>query len=256
MFTFENVQAGYSSKTVLQGLSFEMDKSAFIGIIGPNGSGKTTLLRVMTKVIQPQSGIVRLNGQNISQMSFSVLAKQVAMVTQASSLAFNIPVQDYILLGRTPHKGSWQFFSSEKDEEIVSSVMEKTDTTRLATKYVHNLSSGERQRTMVARALAQAPEILLLDEPTSHLDITHQVKILNLLKSLNQEQGIGIVVVFHDLNLASTYCEEIFLMLDGRIVQKGKPSEIITPEVIEEVYQTKVLVQPHPDSRKPQIFLA
>ncbi len=256
MLELEKVTTGYDTKAILNGISFTLKKGDFLGVIGPNGSGKTTLLRVMSKILKPWKGRVTLEGKGLDEIKYRELAKRMAVVPQRMpELFFSYSVKDFILLGRTPYLKRFQLLESEEDLRIVEEVMEETETLGLGERNLEELSGGERQRAVIAQALAQEPEILLLDEPTAHLDINHQVEILNLIRDLNQKRNLTVLMVSHDLNLAAEYCERLILLKRGRIFQEGPPQEILTYKNIEEVYETLVVVEESPVSSKPHIFL-
>ena len=256
MFKLEGVTTGYNTKAILNDISFTLVKGDFLGVIGPNGSGKTTLLRVISKILKPWKGKVTLEGRGLDEIKHRELAKRMAVVPQKmQELFFSYSVRDFILLGRTPYVKRFQLLESEEDLKIAREVMIETDTLGLEERNLEDLSGGERQRTVIAQALAQEPEILLLDEPTAHLDINHQVEILNLIKSLNQRTNLTVLMISHDLNLAAEYCEKLILLKEGRIFQEGSPQDILTYRNIEEVYKTLVVVEKNPVSSKPHVFL-
>lgn len=252
-FTIQNFSCGYPSFR-LSGISFSLEKGTFAGIIGPNGSGKTTLFRGITGILSAFQGEIELKGEPLRSLSLRERAQQIAIVTQTTD-ADRITVEDYVLMGRLPYYKRFQFFESRKDLAIVHRYMKLTEIFRYKNKLMTELSGGEQQRAAIARALVQEPELLLLDEPTSHLDITHQVRILNLLQQLNSEMGLTVLMVIHDLNLASEYCDQLILINQGEIFIQGKPAEVITWETIEQVYQTPVITRINPYSGKPVIFL-
>lgn len=252
-FTIKDFSCGYPSFR-LSRISFSLEKGAFAGIIGPNGSGKTTLFRGITGILPTFSGDIKLKGKSLQSLSLQEKARQIAIVTQTSD-ADRITVEDYVLMGRLPYYKHFQFFESRNDIEIARRYMKLTDIFQYKDKLMCELSGGEQQRAAIARALVQEPELLLLDEPTSHLDISHQVKILNLIQQLNMEMGLTVLMVIHDLNLASEYCDQLILFNCGEIFTQGKPVDVITWETIEQVYQTPVITRINPYSGKPVIFL-
>lgn len=252
-FKIENYSCGYPSFR-LSGIGLSLDKGTFAGIIGPNGSGKTTLFRGITGSLASLSGEISLNGQCLKSLSLRERAQNIAIVSQFAD-ADQITVEDYVLMGRIPYYSRFQFFETKKDREIAGRYMQLTDVFHHKDKLMTELSGGEQQRAAIARALTQQPELLLLDEPTSHLDITHQVRILNLLRQLNDELGLTVLMVIHDLNLASEYCDHLLLFNDGKIFTQGKPDEVLAFETIEEVYKTPVIVRTNPYSGKPVVFL-
>ncbi len=254
MLEIRNLTCGYDSKFFLKDINFVANSKEFIGIIGPNGSGKTTLLRAITRVINPIKGEILFDGKNIRQMGYKNLAKKIAVVSQGSAVN-SMTVEEFILLGRIPHFMRYQFLETGKDMEFARNCMEITSTLKLKDQLMCEISGGERQLAFVARALCQRPKLLLLDEPTSHLDIAHQVRILDLVKRLNKKEGLTVIIILHDLNLASQYCDRLLLLDNGRIYKTGFPEDVLTYQIIEEVYKTVVVIQNNPISLKPYVLL-
>ncbi len=254
MLEIKNLTCGYDGKFLLREINFTTEDGELIGIIGPNGSGKTTLLRAITRVLKPKKGEILLNGKDIWDMGFKELARKIAVVSQSPDVN-PMSVKEFVLLGRIPHYRKFQFFETKRDEEIARKYMNLTDTSRFENQSVGKISGGERQLAVIARALAQEPELLLLDEPIAHLDITHQVAILDLIRKLNGEFGLTVIMVLHDLNLASEYCNRLILIDDGQIHKMGGPEEVLTYQIIEEVYKTVVVVEENPISHKPYILV-
>jgi len=250
----KNLTCGYDSKFVLQDINFKVESGEIVGIIGPNGSGKTTLLRAITRILKPRKGTVLLEERDIWQMGFKELARKVAVVPQSFG-GGSISIEEFVLLGRIPYFAKFQFLETKKDLEIAKKCMALTDVTRLKDRPIGEISGGERQLALIARALTQEPKVLLLDEPTTHLDITHQVGILDLIKRLNREFGLTVIMVLHDLNLASEYCHRLVLVNQGRIYKIGRPEEVLDYRIIEEVYKTVVVVEKNPISSKPYILV-
>lgn len=255
MLEIINLTCGYDSKFSLKNINLKVKKGEFIGIIGPNGSGKTTLLRAITKIIKAGKGKILLRGQDIKTLSFNQIAKQVAVVSQSFGDNPQITVEELVLLGRTPYRKRWQILETKGDLEAAEEAMSLAGTTVFKNRPLAGLSAGERQLVTISAALAQKTELLLLDEPTSHLDIAHQVTILNLLKRLNRQKGLTIITILHDLNLAGEYCGRLLLLNNGVIHKFGTPQEVLTYQTIEEVYKTLVVVKTSPLSSKPYIFL-
>jgi iron complex transport system ATP-binding protein len=253
MLKVENLVCGYNQKPVITGVSFEVKEGELVGIIGPNGSGKTTLLRAITKAIIPYSGRVLFEDKDLGKLTQREIAQKIAVVSQFTSVPSMMTVEEVVLLGRLPHQGYFQFLDSERDMEIAQEAMRLTETLNYRRRALSSLSGGEKQRVFIARAFAQEPKLLLLDEPTAHLDIRHQTKILNLIKKLNQK--ISVVVILHELNLASNYCDKLILLHKGSIYKMGLPEEVLTYQVLEEVYQTQVAVVKNPISGRPYILL-
>ncbi|MFH0977410.1 MAG: ABC transporter ATP-binding protein [Spirochaetota bacterium] len=249
-----NVNAGYGKKEVLRNISFEIKKGELAGIIGPNGSGKTTLLKIITRLLKPWEGRLLLTGKDIAGMDFREIARITAVVSQSAETGW-MSVEEYIMLGRMPYFGKFQFFENNNDRDIVCRYMKLTGINALKDKSMAEISGGERQLAFITRALAQEPRLLLLDEPTSYLDITHQISIMDLIRRLNKDLGITVIMILHDLNLASEYCGKLILLNDGEIYKAGSPQEVLTYSAIEEVYKTIVVVEKNPLSKKPFILL-
>lgn len=254
LLKINRLTGGYHKEPIVKDVSFDIRQGDFVGIIGPNGSGKTTLLRLLTKILIPHSGEIFFKEKNIAQMSLKELSKQVSYVSQDTSIDFPFSVAEVVLLGRIPHLGRLQF-EAKKDIEIAENSLSLTDSLSLKNKRIDELSFGERQRVIIAKALAQEPVLLFLDEPTAHLDISHQVQILNLLRKLNHKNNLTIVMIMHDLNLAAEYCSRVILFDKGKIFKEGTPHEVLTYQNIEAVYKTVVVVNNNPISNKPYVIL-
>ena len=256
MLKIKDLTCGYESGFFLKDINFEVNDGELMGIIGPNGSGKSTLLRAISRALKPLKGEILFKGRSIDRMGFKELAQRVSVVSQSvEQLSLNFTVKDYILLGRIPYRKRFQILETKTDEKIVANTMSLTDITHLSERNIGELSGGERQRAIIARALAQEPELLLLDEPTIHLDIGHQIEILDLVKRLNRKNNLTVIVVLHDLNLASLYCDRLLLLKEGKVHSIGIPEQILTYSTIEEVYKTLVVVEKNPVSSKPLICL-
>ncbi len=249
-----DLSCGYGARTVLQGVNFEVAEQEVVGIIGPNGSGKTTLLRAITRIVKPFQGQISFRGRDIYQVGFQELARNVAVVSQNLPGGF-VRLEDFVLLGRTPYFHTFQFSENTNDIEVGKKAMELTDLWKLKDSFLEELSGGERQLASIARALCQEPDLLILDEPTAHLDITHQVVILDLIKRLNRTLGLTVIMVLHDLNLAGEYCDRLILLKNGQIYKDGSPPEVLTYQTIEEVYRTVVVVTKNPVSGNPYVVL-
>ncbi|MBU4376308.1 MAG: ABC transporter ATP-binding protein [Candidatus Omnitrophica bacterium] len=250
----DDLSGGYGKENIVRDISFVVNKGDFLGIIGPNGSGKSTLLRFLSRVLVPRKGRIELSGKDIHKMALKEFSRKTAFVPQDILINFSFTVWEIALMGRIPHLGRLEL-ETRNDFTIAEKALSLTDALYLKEKYIDNLSAGERQRVIIAKALAQEPILLLLDEPTSHLDIGYQIQILDLLKKLNREKGLSIIMVLHDLNLASEYCDRIILLNEGSIFKEGSPHEVLTYENIESVYKTVVLVNKNPLSSKPFITI-
>lgn len=255
MLKVKNLVCGYPSGFTLESINFKVGKGEFLGIVGPNGSGKTTLLKAITKLLNLQEGKILLEEEDIEDLSFKDIAKKIAVVPQFFNVELGMNVEEFIFLGRIPHRKAFQFLEMESDEQVVNDAMGLTEVLELKERELNNLSGGESQRVALARALAQQPRLLLLDEPTAHLDIGHQVRILDLLSKLNKENSLTIVAIFHDLNLASEYCDRLLLLKEGKLHSIGKPEQVFTYQKLEEAYDTLVVVKKNPVSGRPYIFL-
>lgn len=250
----KDIISGYGEKKVINGISFSVESGEFIGIIGPNGAGKSTLLKTISRVIHPKSGRVSIEEEDVFKMPLKEFAKSVAFVGQDTQVAFPFTVLEIVLMGRFPYLRAFQSESKE-DLDAVHQALTVTDCTNFISRPIDQLSAGERQRVFIAKALAQNPKLILLDEPTSHLDISHQIQILDILKELSEANGISMISVFHDLNLASEYCDRLLLIDNGIIFAEGKPEEVLKYEILEEVYKTVVIVKENPLSKRPYILL-
>ena len=249
----QNLYSGYGNEDILKGIDLSINKGELIGIIGPNGSGKTTLLRTMTGILKPNKGQIYIESENLAKISQKEIAKKIAVVKQNIE-PVALSINDYVLMGRFPHYSKLQFFEKQDDRLLSNQYMRMTDIFPLRHKLMSDISGGERQRAQIAKALTQEPVILLLDEPTSQLDIAHQVKVLDLIKRLNRDQGFTVIMVIHDLNLASEYCSKLIMMKKGEIFKTGTPEEVLTYQNIEKVYETLVLVEKNPLTKKPFII--
>jgi len=254
MIEVNSISFRYHEDWVLQNISFRVEKGEFVGVIGPNGSGKTTLLKILYRLLAPQKGEILFELIPLKKMDQTDIAKRVAVVAQETHLLFPFTVLETVLMGRSPYLGN-SMFESEKDLEIAKKAMEWTKILPFSERPLDELSGGERKRVFIARALAQEPEVILLDEPTANLDIHHQIDFLDLIVALNRERGLTIVMASHDMNIASEFCDRLILLQGGRIYQMGTPEEVITRENIENVYGCEVWIDQHPISGMPRISL-
>ncbi|MDD5482258.1 MAG: diphthine--ammonia ligase [Kiritimatiellae bacterium] len=238
---------------VIRDINLHVAAGEITGIIGPNGSGKTTLLRAITRMLKPAGGSILLEGKDIWRMKNKDLARKVAVVSQNAEAGF-MTVEEFVLLGRIPYYGGFRFLETKNDLQIARDAMTQTDAFKLKDKYMGQISGGERQLALIARALAQEPTLLLLDEPTTYLDITHQVGILDLVRRLNKNFGLTVIMVLHDLNLAGEYCHRLALLKAGQMHKYGPPEKVLDYRIIEEVYKTVVVVEKNPISRKPYVL--
>lgn len=244
----------YDGDWVLEGVDLSIRPGEVLGIIGPNGAGKSTLLRCISGTVEPQRGEIRLEGRRLDRLSRIDVARTMSVVPQQTSIVFPFRVLEIVLMGRAPFLGRFEM-ARAGDIEIARRSMESAECWYLRERPVTDLSGGERRRVMIAKALAQSPRIVLLDEPTSHLDIGHQVQILGALRDLNRRQGVTIVATMHDLNLASEFCARLALMDGGKIVAQGGPHELLQPDLIERVYHVRPHIATNPLTGAPTIFV-
>lgn len=243
----------YQNRAVLRGVLFSVERGEMVGILGPNGSGKTTLLRILSAVLAGQ-GEVRLNGRNIATYGRRELSRLFAVVPQESRVNFPYTVGEIVAMGRATYHSPFAL-EGKKDLEVVRTSLELTDSLALSQRYLHELSGGEKQRVIIARALAQEPEILLLDEPSAFLDLKHQVQIFELLRQLNRERGLTIIAALHDVNLAALFFPRLAILRDGKIYRDGSPSEVLTEKTIEEVYGIRVRIEKDPSGERLQLYI-
>jgi iron complex transport system ATP-binding protein len=246
------LRLAYTGHEALKGVSLQVERGEFFAIIGPNGSGKTTLLRSLAGTISPDRGTIRILGRDLQEYTRRDLARNVALVPQLPDQDFTFTVREVVLMGRSPHLGLLGL-ESGRDQDIARRSMEATRIEHLAQRRMHQLSGGEKQRVMIARALAQDPQIMLLDEPTSSLDLAHQIRIMDLLERLKKELGITVVMVAHDLNLAALYGDRLLLLRDGRAEHTGPPSEVLTFDNLERAFGCVLLVDESPVEGLPRV---
>jgi iron complex transport system ATP-binding protein len=243
----------YDHTAIIKDVTLSIEMGEFSGIIGPNGAGKSTLLRIMANVLKNYTGSISIMEKDIRETRRKELARTIGFIPQETYFQHNYIVEDVVAMGRYPYLEPFQHMS-EEDTTAIEWAIEKAGIKELKKRSINSLSSGERQMVVIGRALAQKPKILLLDEPTSHLDIQHQSEIMELLKILNQQE-MTIVIVNHDLNLASMYCKKLILLQNGMVYSTGTPQEIINERTIAEVYKTETRIVLHPEKKVPQILL-
>ncbi|MFT3887632.1 MAG: ABC transporter ATP-binding protein [Arachnia sp.] len=249
-----SLTTGYDDRTIVHELDIDVPDGSFTVIIGPNGCGKSTLLRSLARLIKPFSGAVLLDGADVATVRSKELATKIGLLPQTSIAPEGITVIDLVTRGRHPHQGLFRRWSTQ-DEEAVQAALERTRLTDLTTRVVDELSGGQRQRVWIAMALAQDTPLLLLDEPTTYLDISHQIDVLDLCSAL-QREGRTLVAVLHDLNQATRYATNLVAMKDGHIVAQGNPSEVVTAELVDEVFGVRASVIPDPETGTPLIVPA
>ncbi|MFI1164312.1 ABC transporter ATP-binding protein [Streptomyces sp. NPDC020801] len=251
----DRVTLAYDRRVVAERLSVEIPDRSFTVIVGPNACGKSTLLRALSRMLRPSEGRVLLDGQAIQSMPAKKVARTLGLLPQSSIAPDGITVGDLVGRGRYPHQGILRQWSAE-DERIVREAMARTGIAGLAERYVDELSGGQRQRVWIAMALAQQTPLLLLDEPTTYLDIQHQIDVLDLCAELHEEQGRTLVAVLHDLNHAARYATHLVALRDGRVVAEGAPGDIVTAELVEDVFGLRCQVIEDPETGTPLVVPA
>jgi len=241
MLTVENIGFAYRNKTVLNNIDLNIEKGEIVGVLGPNGCGKTTLLKLLNRNLHPDTGRVLMDGTDLEAISKRKIARHIAVVPQSNEIRFAFSVRDIVAMGRMPFMDRFQGESSE-DEHIVQEAMEKTNIESFSHRLINTMSGGERQRVIIARALAQTPEIILLDEPTLHLDINHQFELLDLVRKLSAEERLTVVIVSHDLPMVVKYCDRIVLIHDNKVHALGTPEEVLTTENMRTVFNIEAVL--------------
>ncbi|WCK53952.1 ABC transporter ATP-binding protein [Aneurinibacillus sp. Ricciae_BoGa-3] len=254
MIHVKNVHSTIGGISILRNVSFSIGKGEMVGVIGPNGSGKSTLIHILSRLLKPDCGEIEIDGKPLQAYSVKSLARKLSVVSQGGFEPLALTVQDAVAMGRYPHQHFWRRDTAH-DRAIVEEVLIKTQLTTLADKRLEELSGGERQRAAIACAFAQEPEILLLDEPTTYLDIGYQVAILDLVRDWQKTTGGTAVLVLHDLNLAAQYCEKLHLMQQGTLTFSGSAEQVMDAGLITHIYGTEPLVVRHPTLDIPQILL-
>jgi iron complex transport system ATP-binding protein len=247
------VSFAYRGAPVFTGLDLTVDDGEMTAVLGPNGSGKTTLVRLAVGHLEPSAGAVTVRGTRLTALGSRERARAISVVPQESHLAFDFKVNEVVLMGRAPHQGILGI-DGEDDREIARESMEQTGVAHLAERRFRELSGGELQRVVIARALAQRPRLLLLDEPTAFLDLKHRLSVYALLGQFNRELGITVVVVSHDINLAARHCDRVVLLHRGSVAGDGPPDEVLTVENLREVYAVDVDVRRDPGSGRTYVF--
>lgn len=250
----DRITCRYGAIPALDDVSLSVSAGEMCGVIGPNGSGKTSLLRAMDGLLSPERGRVLLEGRAIESMSSRQVAAMIGVVPQRAGAAFGFTTQELVSMGRSPHLAPLMS-ETERDDQVVRSALERTGIVHLAGRPVDSLSGGEFQRVLIARALAQEPRVLLLDEPTAHLDLRYQLEIMDLLAALCRS-GLALVAALHDVNLAAEFCDRLVLLSAGRIEAMGTPREVLEASTLERVYGIPVRVANHPLSGRPFVFTA
>ncbi|SDX10718.1 iron complex transport system ATP-binding protein [Marininema mesophilum] len=254
MLKAKALKKAYQGQAVLHGVDLEIKRGEILGLLGPNGSGKTTLVRLLCGEEPPDEGVVSVEGRALDECSPRSRAKKMAVLPQEGLPNVPFTVEEVVMMGRHPHQGIWPW-TGYGDRRTVERVLTDTHLLEDRRRPVGLLSGGERQRVAIAKAMAQEPELLFLDEPTTYLDIAHQIAVLDHIKRWQRECGLAVLVVFHDLNLAAQYCDRLAIMKEGAILHTGTPKEVIKGSIIHEVYGVEPLIIHHPVSHVPQVIL-
>ena len=254
IMTLTDIGYRYEEAWALRGINLTLNPGEIVGILGPNGSGKSTLLKIMDGMLIPQKGEISVKNAPLRSLKRSAFAREVAMVAQENHFRFSFTALEVVLMGRFPHLKRLQF-EGQRDTEIAFSSLRATEAVEFAGRSIHDLSEGEKQRIFIARALAQEPNLILLDEPTSFLDLKFKRDIFRLISSLSAEKGLSVVLVSHDIDLVAQYCHRVVVLKRGNIYATGEPSKVITASNIEAVYGCPVIVDTHPLSGRPRVSL-
>jgi iron complex transport system ATP-binding protein len=252
--TISNLSVSYNNQTIIADLNLTLKRAGIVALVGPNGAGKSTLIRAITGVIPSTRGSIYLGQLDILGLSALERARRIAVVPQHAPLPDNFKVQEIVMLGRTPYLPLWKN-ESAIDHASVTQALQRTNLTSLKNRFVSDLSGGELQRVVIARALAQDPDVLLLDEPTAHLDLKHQASILRLIKSLATTKNIAVLLTMHDINQAAKCADSVALISNGNIQAYGSPTDIYTSQILSKVYDTPVEVIIHPDHGLPFVTI-
>ncbi|QUX94411.1 ferric citrate ABC transporter ATP-binding protein FecE [Marinomonas sp. CT5] len=244
-----NLSVGYHNKAIVKQVDLSIPEGKIIALLGPNGCGKSTLLKAMARILSPLEGQIHWQGKNLHGISSKKLAQQLALLPQTQPIPEGIKVKDLVAYGRSPYTGFWGRINQD-DQVIIDKVMEETGITKLADQLVSELSGGQRQRVWLAMTLAQDTPYLLLDEPTTYMDLSHQVELMHLLRKLNR-QGKTIITVLHDINQAARYCDHLIVMKQGEIITQGSPESVLTENLLRDVFSLNAQIHPDPISNTP-----
>jgi len=244
----------YDGTDVLSDVTLRVGPGDFVAVAGPNGSGKSTLIRTLSRVLRPRLGSALLDGGDLYAIPARRSAQALAVLPQETSVEFEFTCEEVVLMGRAPHLGRFET-ETERDRAVVRDAMERTSTWELRKRAILELSGGERQRVLLARAFAQEPKILLLDEPTAHLDLSFQLQILRLVRALRDEKKTGVLASLHDLNLAAAYADRIVLLSKGKIAAAGTPKEVLVEPALRPIFGPEVTVHSHPDTGAPLVLV-
>jgi iron complex transport system ATP-binding protein len=238
----QNLTGGYTTVPIVKDVNLDLQTGEWLSLVGANGSGKSTFLKLLIRILSPSQGAVLLDGKTIHSQPANIVAQKLALLPQQQTIPAGLTVRQLVSLGRTPHQPWWQWELNSEDREKVENAIQKTKLEAFSERPVENLSGGERQRAFLALALAQEPKVLLLDEPTTYLDINYQLQLLELLKELNQQQQLTIVTVLHELNLAARYSKRIALFKQGHLWDVGTPETVLNPDAIAQVFNVEALI--------------
>jgi iron complex transport system ATP-binding protein len=250
ILTAQNLSGGYGDRPIVQAINLSLNAGEWLSLVGANGSGKSTLLRLISRILSPTQGAVILDGEAIHQQPAKQVAQKLALLPQQQTVPDRLTVEQLVALGRTPHQSWWQWELSNADQVIVNRAIEQTQLQDYVDRPIEELSGGERQRAFLALALAQEPKILLLDEPTTYLDVHYQLELLELLRHLNRQHNLTIITVLHELNLAARYSDRIAMLKDGQISAIGDPTVVMTPENLAQVFNLEAVVIDTPIGRQ------
>ena len=253
MLELHNINFSYGATPVLKDINLSATAGEFIAVIGPNGAGKSTLIKIIDRVLHAQEGRIMLNDNSLAEISRKELARIIAYLPQESNFTFSYTVHDVVLMGRFPYQKGVRAYD-ENDLQVVQDMMILMEIDRFAGRHFNELSGGEKQRVLIASALAQNPRIILLDEPTSALDLHHQITIYQILKKLKQEQDLTVFVVTHDINLAAQFCDRVVLMGEGKIIRDGKPEEVLQFQLLQDTFGVKVYIDINPFTKSLYIL--
>jgi iron complex transport system ATP-binding protein len=242
MLEIQNLTGGYGNLAIAQNINLAVQPGEWLSLIGANGSGKSTLLKLISRILAPQQGFVLLDGKEIHSQPAAIVAQKLAILPQQQTIPEGLTVRQLVSLGRSPHQAWWQWELSLEDAEKVEKAISQTGIEKFRDRAVEQLSGGERQRAFLALALAQNPQVLLLDEPTTYLDISYQLQLLELLKQLNQEQNLTIITVLHEINLAARYSDRIALLYQGKLSDVGTPKQVLTPDRLVHTFGVEVTI--------------
>lgn len=253
MIVLKNVTCGYQDFPVLQDISLQIESGEFCALLGPNGAGKSTLLYTIMGYLKPSKGVITIFGKEIECVKHSWLAKQLAFVPQETRSEFDHTVQETVLMGRYPYLGLLQSYSSE-DFEVVNSVLEELKLLELKHRWLSEISGGEKQRVLIARALVQQTPFILLDESLSQLDINYQIEIMKLLKAIHRKENKTVLIVSHNLNLAANYAERLIFLKEGKVLASGTPELLMQKETLKELFAIELDIMQNPHTRRPNII--